>query len=210
MPRANIITKPETILRHANGSEIVKNIRVGDAPRLRAAFSSRSGTNSKPLRAEFIKKGILTKAIAMAMAKGLPTKLNPNDPAILPNTESRLIKPNMAIPAAECGITTGRSIIPVTIFFNLNFLRANKYARGIAGIEKTKVAVNAIQIVTQNELKTSFSAATCSNCSDEVEIIIPINGAAIKSSNKPLSAISIRVNAECFINFKKSKLNQEY
>ena len=101
MPRANIRIRPETILRQANGSEMVKKTLAGEAPSVKAAFSSRTGTPEKPSRAAFTRNGRLTKAIAIAIPAGCPTKFNPIAEPICPSTESRETKPSIAIPAAE-------------------------------------------------------------------------------------------------------------
>ena len=125
-PRANIIIRPDKIFFHANGSEMVKNTLTGEAPKFNAVFSNRTGTFSNPSRAAFIKKGMLTKAIAIAIPIGCPTKLSPTVEAILPRTESLDINPKTAIPAAEWGITMGKSIIPLIILLNLKFVLAKK------------------------------------------------------------------------------------
>ena len=101
IPLPNIRMKPDSILFQASGREMVKNTRIGEAPKVSAAFSSRTGTASNPSRAELIRKGILTNAIAMAMPIGCPTRFNPNEAATLPMAESLVIKPRIAIPAAE-------------------------------------------------------------------------------------------------------------
>ena len=116
-PLANIITKPETILRPARGTDIVKKTLADEAPRLLAVFSSLSGTDRKPSLAAFTKKGMLTNAMAAEIPIGFPTKSNPTDEAALPRNEFLDKKPNIAIPAAECGITIGKSIIPSINFF---------------------------------------------------------------------------------------------
>jgi len=149
MPLANIITKPVVILRHASGSDIVKKTLVWLAPRLRAAFSSLSGTAAKPSRAAFIRNGRLTKAMASAIPEGWLTRLSPNKEATFPRKPSREIKPSKAIPAAVCGSTMGRSIIPCTRFLTGNFLRASSHANGIAPIAKIKVAVKETHRVSQ-------------------------------------------------------------
>ncbi len=186
IPRANIITKPETMLRQANGRDMEKNVRVGDAPNESDAFSSLSGTASKPIRAELIRKGTLTKAMANPMAIGLPTRLRPIESAIRPSTESRLIKPSIAIPAAECGITTGRSTIPVISFLKGNLFLAKMYAKGIA-TNANKIEVNS-ETHTVNPIDdcTSVSIAVANNTLTDVANSIPSSGATMKSSSKPL------------------------
>lgn len=101
IPRANIITNPEMMLFHANGRLIVKNTLMEDAPRFCAACSNLTGTSLNPSRAEFIRKGKLTNAIAIIMPTGVPTMVCPKYSEDFPINESPEITLNRAIPAAE-------------------------------------------------------------------------------------------------------------
>ncbi len=100
IPLANIITKPDSILRQAKGNETVKNVLTDDAPKFEAAFSRRIGTASKPERAALIKKGRLTKAIAQEIEMGVPIRSNPALAAAEPIRELREMTPKIAMPAA--------------------------------------------------------------------------------------------------------------
>ena len=192
MPRANIRIKPETMLRQAKGSEMVKNTLAGEAPSVRAAFSSLTGTPINPSRAAFIRNGRLTNAMARAIPAGCPTKFSPIDDPIFPTNESRETNPSMAIPAAECGITTGKSIIPETMLFNGNSFRASKYASGIAAIAKKMVAASETQIVSFMLCCTSKSHAVANKSDGLVETNIPTKGATINRSIKaPARLIAI-------------------
>ena len=79
---------------------MVKNTLEGEAPNVRAAFSSLTGTEAKPSLAELIRKGRLTKAIARAIPAGLFMSDNPTEPAIPPRNPALEINPRIAIPAA--------------------------------------------------------------------------------------------------------------
>ncbi|GAF98120.1 unnamed protein product, partial [marine sediment metagenome] len=131
--------KPESTDLQASGRDIVKNTLRGDAPRVRAAFSSRSGTAVKPSLAPLIRKGRLTNAMATIIPAGLPINEKPAFSANFPVTLFLEITPSTAIPAAECGITTGKSIIPVIRRFSGKFLRANRYEKGTAKNERIRV-----------------------------------------------------------------------
>jgi len=64
---------------------------------------------------------MLTKAIATDIPTGLPTKFKPNSEPTFPINESLEIKPRIAIPAAEWGITIGKSMIPKLNAWKENF-----------------------------------------------------------------------------------------
>ena len=197
-PLANIITRPVTIFLFAKGSEILKKTFNGEAPRLKAAFSSRNGTASKPSRAALTKKGILTNAMAAAIPKGLPTKSIPTEDAALPAIELRDKKPSKAIPAAECGITIGKSIIPKISFLKIKFLRACKYASGIAPIAINNVAPNEVSKVSLILCITSASFMVANSSGAEVARNIPSKGAMIKIKSNALKTNSINLKL-CFI-----------
>lgn len=197
-PLANIITKPVTIFLFAKGSEILKKTFKGEAPRLKAAFSRRSGTASKPSRAALIRKGILTNAMAAAIPKGLPTKSIPTEDAALPAIELRDKKPSMAIPAAEWGITIGKSIIPKINFLKIKFLRASKYARGIAPTAINNVAPNEVNNVSLILCITSASLIVSNSSGADVARNIPSNGAMIKIKSNALKTNIINLKL-CFI-----------
>ena len=125
---------------------------------------------------------MLTKAMATAIPAGCPTKSSPTADPALPRTELRETNPNIAIPAAECGITTGRSIIPVTSRFRGNSLRAIRYEKGMAAKENTSVAAIETHKVSQMLSRTSASRQVSTNSVDCVAKNIPSNGASIKSN----------------------------
>jgi len=194
MPRANIITIPLTILRHAIGTEILKNTRDGDAPRVNATFSNRSGTAANPSRAALIKNGMLTKAMAKTIPVFVPTKLIPTDDAACPNQVSLEMHPSNAIPAAVCGITIGKSITPIITCLNLNFLRARIYARGIAAIPKNNVPIIDAERVIQTLRLISGSSAALPSSPGETENANPASGAIMKRSAIPPNKTSKRLN----------------
>ena len=98
IPLAHISTIPEAIPRHASGSEIVKNTRIGLAPRVLAAFSNRGSTEAKASLAALMRNGMDTNAIAIDIPAVVPISELPNNEPI---RELRPITANRAIPAAE-------------------------------------------------------------------------------------------------------------
>lgn len=191
-PRANIMINPDKMFFQASGTEIVKNTRIGEAPRFKAVFSSRTGTFSKPSRAAFIKKGILTKAIARAIPTGCPTKLIPTTEAAFPKAESLEMNPKMAIPAAVCGITIGRSIIPLINFLNLKWDRAKKKDKGIAPIAKNNVDKKDTRKVSHILFTTSGSFDVSNSCKGVVAKNMLSSGLIIKSKISPPSNNTIK------------------
>ncbi len=117
IPLAHISIIPDAMPLHAIGSETVKNALDGEAPNVLAAFSSFGSTASNAWRAALIKNGIETKAIAMDIPAEVPTRPSPK---MRPIAEFLLITAKSAIPAAECGMIIGRSIIALTIDLALN------------------------------------------------------------------------------------------
>ena len=82
MPRAHIIRVPARILRHASGNVTRWNTCHGEAPRVRAAFSSRTSTFLKPSLAELTRKGTLTKSMAIIIpdnesTNSIPMRVEP-------------------------------------------------------------------------------------------------------------------------------------
>lgn len=112
--------------RLAIGSDMVRNILNGEAPSVRAACSSLTGTASNPSLAEFMRNGREIKAMANPMAKGEPMRFRPMLSANFPRRESRDMRPSIAIPAAEWGSTMGRSMNPWRSVFPRNSFLARR------------------------------------------------------------------------------------
>lgn len=203
IPRANIITAPLTMFRAANGIEMVKKTFKGELPRFNAACSSLSGTAENPSRAAFTKNGRLTNAIASTIPAGCPTKSIPKDEANLPAVVSLETSPSNAMPAAVCGITTGRSIMPSTSLFKWNFLRAKSHAPGKEMNAKIKVAVKDAEMVKIMLLVTCLSDVVSNKSESGVLNTIPAIGATMKSSISPKAAEIIKVNVLLCINTAK-------
>lgn len=186
-PRANINIRPDNIFLHARGSDIVKNTRIGDAPKFKAVFSSFTGTFEKPSREAFIRNGMLTNDIANPIPIGCPTKFRPTIEAACPIAVSLDMNPRIAIPAAEWGIMIGRSIMPLTSFLKGKVFLARIYDKGIAPIEKNKVNTTETQIVSHILPKTSFSLAVSKSCAGVVARNMFTRGATINSNTSPPS-----------------------
>ena len=77
----------------------------------------------------------------------------PNNSPVRPRKLSRVIIPNTAIPAAECGMIMGISMIPFTILLSGKFFLARRYARGIARKENKIVQ----PLMSTNSAKHCFS-----------------------------------------------------
>lgn len=204
IPLPNIRTKPVIMLLHAIGSEMVKNVLNGDAPRLLAAFSRFTGTARNPSREALIIKGTLTKAMARAIPSGCPTMSKPMEEASFPINVSLETTPSKAIPAAECGITMGRSIIPEMIFLPGKFFLASKYAKGTARSEKNNVAPKDIPNVNPMLSETSFSDIVSNNRGREDFSIRPRIGPMINNTNKPPASIRNKLNQLCAAFFNRS------
>lgn len=194
IPRAHIISNPESTGLQAKGKDTVKKTRKGEAPKFIAAFSSLTGTALKPSMALVIKNGTLTKAMASIIPAVLLTNPNPMLSAILPGSVFRESTDSNAIPAAEWGITIGRFIIPIINFFKKNSLRANTYAKGIQAMAKIKVPIIDTQMVSQILSRTSASPIVSDISLPEVDKNIPSKGAIINNSTKPPKKLKTRMS----------------
>ena len=94
----------------------------------------------------------------MMIPAGLPMKSSPIADPNFPTAVLRDINPIKAIPAAVCGITIGRLMIPVTRFFNGNSRRASRYENGTAAMANTSVAATEAQ--TEKEDYTEHTPRT--------------------------------------------------
>lgn len=116
-------------------------------------------------------------ALARAIATFEPTRFNPNEDASEPSAESRDINPSSAMPAAEWGIITGKSIIASKRPFKGNFFLARMYERGRAKIEAAAVASAEMASVRNILSPTSRSSRVANNSGAVTERNIPASGA---------------------------------
>ncbi|MHC4715173.1 MAG: hypothetical protein ACYTAN_18200 [Planctomycetota bacterium] len=130
--------------------------------------------------------------MAAMIPAGESTKLKPSFPAVLPARLFLETTASTATPAAECGIMIGISIMPVTTLFNGKFLRARRYAKGIAPTAQTRVPAIATQRVSQTLPITSGSPAACASSPREHFRNIAANGARTNITTRPPSAQKTR------------------
>ena len=199
-PRAHIRINPDRTDRQARGRETVKKTLTGDAPNVKATFSNLSGTAANPSREALIKNGTLTNAIAKIIPAGLPMNFIPKYSAPCPNILSRDKIPKTAIPAAECGIIIGISIIPLTKLLSGKFLRASKYAKGIAKNENRIVPAIEVHKLSHTLSRTSLSPRVLAIDPNDVFKYIPAIGATIKSRTTPPRNVNIKLIHEISLN----------
>ena len=160
MPRAHIIIAPDVTPRQDCGRVTwVKTCRRF-APSIMAAFSSSGSTSEKASRLALTRKGKPTKTIAATMPPIESTKKSPafanRLPSIprLPNTIRR------AMPAAVCGMITGKTTSPSTNAFPVKFRRASTQASGTPKTKPSKVAMMPARKLVPIDLRTSWSVMT--------------------------------------------------
>ena len=194
IPRAHIRIMPERIPRQAKGNDIVKKVYEGEAPNVLAMFSILIGTEMNACLAALTRNGNETKAIATEIPATVP--VNPV-PRKRPRNDCLPITVSKAIPAAECGIIIGKSIIASNIERPKNFFLASKYARGIPTKADAAVANNAAVSVNLMDCITWRSAAVSVRSANEVASTILINGATTnKITHEPRA---VRANSNHFI-----------
>ena len=191
IPRAHIRFMPERIPRQAKGSDIVKKVYEGEAPNVLAMFSSLGGTEINACRAALTRNGNETKAMAIE----IPTVVHVSPlPRSRPRNDCLPITVSKAMPAAECGIIIGRSMIASNIDRPKNFFRASRYARGIPTKADIVVAKNAAVSVNLMDCITWRSAAASVRSVNEVASTILINGATTNKITHEPRAVKINPN----------------
>lgn len=130
--------------------------------------------------------------MAAPIANDVPTRFKPIDANCVPIKESREITPKIAIPAAECGITTGISISASIIPLPGNLFRASMYARGIEGIANISVVIAEMHKVNIIEDLTSGSFSVSKRNGAFTDKNMPTTGAIRKRSTSDPRRVKIR------------------
>lgn len=130
--------------------------------------------------------------MAAPIANDVPTRFKPIDANCVPIKESRESMPKIAIPAAECGITTGISISASIIPLPGNLFRASMYARGIEGIANISVVIAEMHKVNIIEDLTSGSFSVSKRNGAFTDKNMPTTGAIRKRSTSDPRRVKIR------------------
>lgn len=171
---------PLRIPRHDSGSVICQKTCQGLAPSTRATCSSSRLTDWKASRLALISKGRLTNIIPTTIPPRWSVKNKPSSEKGFPSMPCLPKTNSKAMPAAVCGIISGRSITPASRDFPGKFTRAIKYDSGMPSSTPKTVAMAAANSVSPMDLATDSSVMVFNRPSRVTESNVTRIGRMIK------------------------------